>query len=128
MVPHRRLMREIGRPETTVMADYFTADAAAFLGVSPSTVRNLADAGELPHRVTPGGHRRYPEAGLIAYRGRVASVPPPDPAVAASLWTAAALAVLDQAQVHLGRSSPLCGPFQAAARILRGEEATRPTD
>ena len=78
------------------MADYFTADAAAFLGLSPSAIRNLAGAGELPHRLTKGGHRRISEAGLLAYRARALGVAP-SPAMTAAVWSAAALAVLYEA-------------------------------
>lgn len=34
-------------------------DAAAYLNVHPATLRRWSDAGEIPHLLTPGGHRRY---------------------------------------------------------------------
>ena len=110
------------------MADYSTADAPAFLGLSPSTIRNLADPGELPHRLTEGGHRRFSEAGLLAYRARALGVAP-SPAMTAAVWSAAVLAVLHEAEASLGPSSPLSAPFQAAARALRGENhRVRPSE
>ena len=35
------------------------AEVARDLGVSPTYVRKLADAGVIPHKVTPGGHRLF---------------------------------------------------------------------
>lgn len=35
------------------------SDAAALLGVKPATIREYADAGVLPCRRLPGGHRRF---------------------------------------------------------------------
>lgn len=40
-----------------VSADLTTRQAPALLGVVPTTVRTLANAGELPCRRTTGGHR-----------------------------------------------------------------------
>lgn len=34
-------------------------DAAALLGVHPTTLRRWADEGQIPHITTPGGHRRF---------------------------------------------------------------------
>ncbi|MCS6846380.1 MAG: helix-turn-helix domain-containing protein [Anaerolineae bacterium] len=39
-------------------------DAAAYLNVHPATLRRWSDAGEIPHMLTPGGHRRYALADL----------------------------------------------------------------
>lgn len=44
-----------------------TAQAAAILRVSTSTVRRWADVGRIPHYRTPGGRRRYQEADVRAY-------------------------------------------------------------
>ena len=35
------------------------AEAAAFLGVSPLTLRKWSNEGKVPVYRTPGGHRRY---------------------------------------------------------------------
>ena len=40
--------------------------ACRLLGVSPSTVRRWADSGMIRTFVTPGGHRRFSQAGLAA--------------------------------------------------------------
>ena len=40
--------------------------ACRLLGVSPSTVRRWADSGMIRTFVTPGGHRRFSQAGLVA--------------------------------------------------------------
>lgn len=39
-------------------------DAAAYLHVHPATLRRWSDAGEIPHLLTPGGHRRYAVSDL----------------------------------------------------------------
>jgi excisionase family DNA binding protein len=41
--------------------------AAAILGVSPSTLTDLANAGRIPCVKTAGGHRRYRLSDLQAY-------------------------------------------------------------
>lgn len=41
-----------------------TAEAAKMLRVSPKTVSRWAKQGKLPHVVTLGGHRRFPEAAI----------------------------------------------------------------
>lgn len=44
-------------------------DACAMLGVDQSTLRRWSDAGKVPVFRTPGGHRRYAEADLLALVG-----------------------------------------------------------
>src|SRR5689334_907210 len=44
-------------------------DACALLGVDQSTLRRWSDAGKVPVFRTPGGHRRYAEADLLALVG-----------------------------------------------------------
>jgi excisionase family DNA binding protein len=44
-----------------------TSQAARVLGVHPTTVRRWADGGQLPVMVTPGGHRRFSAADLVAF-------------------------------------------------------------
>lgn len=39
--------------------DLTTSELAAVLRVAPETVRYQAQQGNLPHHVTPGGHRRF---------------------------------------------------------------------
>lgn len=41
-----------------------TGEVAALLWVDPTTVRRWSDAGRLTCLRTPGGHRRYPAAGV----------------------------------------------------------------
>jgi excisionase family DNA binding protein len=41
-----------------------TAEAAKMLRVSPKTVSRWAKQGRLPHVVTLGGHRRFPQAAI----------------------------------------------------------------
>lgn len=43
--------------------------ACALLGVDQSTLRRWSDAGKVPVFRTPGGHRRYAEADLVALVG-----------------------------------------------------------
>lgn len=42
------------------------AEAAAFLGVSPLTLRKWSNEGKIPVYRTPGGHRRYRMSDLQA--------------------------------------------------------------
>ncbi len=42
-------------------------EACALLGVNQSTLRRWSDAGKIPVVVTPGGHRRYAAADLLAF-------------------------------------------------------------
>jgi diguanylate cyclase (GGDEF)-like protein/excisionase family DNA binding protein len=50
------------RPSTSGLLT--VAEAAAELGVSPATVRRASDAGVIPCRRSPGGHRRFEQAAL----------------------------------------------------------------
>ncbi|NDJ76116.1 MAG: helix-turn-helix domain-containing protein [Chloroflexi bacterium] len=43
------------------------SEAAEFLGVHPTTLRRWADSGDIPFKLTPGGHRRFLRAELVAY-------------------------------------------------------------
>jgi molybdopterin-binding protein len=54
---------------------YTVGQAAELLGVSPDTVRRLADRGELKTARTPGGRRRLDGAALAAYAQRTAAPP-----------------------------------------------------
>ncbi len=100
------------------MADYSITEAASLLGVSRSTLRNLAEAGEIPCWRTDGGHRRFPETELRAYRAQSMGERP-GAAERAAAWTAAALAVLRGAEADLGSESPLAHRIRAAAAELR---------
>ena len=53
-------------------------EAGELLGVHPSTLRRWADAGDVPHFRTPGGHRRFRTIDLVALleRGRTVDLPP----------------------------------------------------
>jgi excisionase family DNA binding protein len=42
-------------------------EASDLLGVHATTLRRWADAGEIPHFRTPGGHRRFRQADLAAW-------------------------------------------------------------
>ena len=55
-----------GRTSTTDPEWVSLTEARQLLGVSPSTIRRWADAGLLKAFVTPGGHRRFSRAGLLA--------------------------------------------------------------
>ncbi|MBN1562277.1 MAG: helix-turn-helix domain-containing protein [Anaerolineae bacterium] len=43
------------------------SQAAAVLGVHPTTLRRWADNGAIPVRITPGGHRRFLQTDLAAH-------------------------------------------------------------
>lgn len=64
-------------PATKALADDYlaTGEAAHLLGVSVRTVwRYTADGRLTPHK-TPGGHRRYSRAEVLALRSGVAPLP-----------------------------------------------------
>jgi excisionase family DNA binding protein len=45
-----------------------TQQVADLFAVHPTTVTKWADSGSLPHFRTPGGHRRFREADVVAVR------------------------------------------------------------
>lgn len=52
----------------TTAGDWLTLkDAAGLLHVHQATLRRWADAGEMPHMVTPGGHRRFLRDDVLAF-------------------------------------------------------------
>ncbi len=51
-----------------------TAETARRLAASPSSIKRWADAGDLRYSVTPGGHRRFAEADVTAFRLRLMGV------------------------------------------------------
>src|SRR5436305_1389189 len=58
-------------------------EASALVGVSPSTIRRWADAGRIPTQRTPGGHRRFARAAVLALAPLPVPVAAPIPVVAA---------------------------------------------
>ena len=44
-------------------------EASSMLGVHPTTLRRWADSGSIPCLRTPGGHRRFRTADLVAWMG-----------------------------------------------------------
>ena len=51
-----------------------TAEAARLLRVSPKTVSRWAKEGKIPHVMTLGGHRRFPEAAILDLAHRLESI------------------------------------------------------
>jgi excisionase family DNA binding protein len=96
-----------------------TSDAAALLGVAPSTIRNLAASGELPCRQTAGGHRRFLESDLLAYRGRARATADAERTMRAAVWAAAASEVLRAAIADLGADTAEGRAFARASDVLR---------
>lgn len=88
-------------------------------GLSPGTVRRLADDGELPFSLTQRGHRRFNEADVLAYRVARTTGDRPAAGTRAEVWRAAVLALLTEAQADLGATPDLARPFGAAAEQLR---------
>lgn len=80
----------------------------------PAAFRALADSGDLASRWTSGGHRRFAEADVLAYRERHGA--PRGLALRERIWTAAVLAVLRDAEADLGE--PAAARFRAAATLL----------
>ncbi len=65
-------------------------EAAALLGVHPTTLRNWADQGELPSQRTPGGHRRFQRRVVEQWLSRRAA-PADQPASEAHVMMQSAL-------------------------------------
>ena len=82
------------------------------------TVRNLANEGELPCRRTAGGHRRFRQADVLAYKARRLNGEPPHAGLRASAWHAAAAEVLDAAESDLGSESARGAAFRTAREEL----------
>ena len=61
------------------------AQACKLLGVNESTLRRWADAGQVRTFRTPGGHRRFSHADLLALTANGASTPDPERANLADL-------------------------------------------
>lgn len=109
----------VNRREAT--GELTVPQAARVLGVALNTVRAWADSGELPHRRTAGGHRRFVEADVLAFQARRLTGAPAHAAARAAAWASVADQVLRNAEVDLGRGSRLGRPFQAArAELERG--------
>jgi len=58
-------------------------EASELLGVHPTTLRRWADANEIPHFRTPGGHRRFRPADLAAWMAgqQITALVPPSEAM-----------------------------------------------
>src|SRR5579862_5544288 len=69
--------------ESAVMPQLTVGQAAELLGVSPDTVRRLADRGELKASRTQGGRRRFDGAALARYAQRK-HAPPSGPTASES--------------------------------------------
>jgi excisionase family DNA binding protein len=53
---------------SVIAGDWLTLkDAAGLLHIHQATLRRWADAGEMPHMVTPGGHRRFLRNDVLAF-------------------------------------------------------------
>jgi excisionase family DNA binding protein len=48
-----------------------TSEAAKILRVSPKTVSRWAKEGKIPHVMTLGGHRRFPDAAIRELASRL---------------------------------------------------------
>jgi len=57
------------------------SEAARVLGVHPTTLRRWANKGDIPARITPGGHRRFLREELVAFLEREQSTTLPQPSL-----------------------------------------------
>lgn len=68
-------------PDTTLSEWLSLREAAGLLNVHQATLRRWSDQGDVPHMVTPGGHRRYLRDDVLAFaaahkvQGRADTVP-----------------------------------------------------
>ncbi len=102
-----------------VPRDLTTPQAATFLVVDSNSIRGWAEAGHIRHTLTPGGHRRFEQADLKAWR---AGQRPPATRHAAEtraeVWAAAAAEVLRAAEADLGAQSTSGAAFRTVREDL----------
>jgi excisionase family DNA binding protein len=93
-------------------------DVAEQLGLSPTTVQKLADAGSLETRRTPGGHRRITADSVERYRRQVASQAP----IATPGAVAPQVLVVDDDELALTFLSHLIATHHPGCRIARASD------
>jgi excisionase family DNA binding protein len=77
-------------------------EAGELLGVHPTTVRRWTDSGDIPHFRTPGGHRRFRRADLVAWMERKQPTTPV-PMSEALVQSAVGFTRHEMAQQHVAR-------------------------
>lgn len=92
-----------------------TTEAAAHLGVHPSTVRRWADEGDLPTMVTPGGHRRFALSDLL--RLSEGTRRPALPAKMETVWAKEAL-TRTRRRIQSDQASTWLSSFDSEGRQL----------
>src|SRR5262245_26565101 len=95
-----------------------TSQAAEILGVAPMTVRTLADQGALPSRRTTGGHRRFVQTDVLAFRGRPETLSASEETSRAAVWAAAVSGLLRNAEADLGTSCTAARTFRDARELI----------
>ncbi len=120
-------MREPG-PKETARRDWLRlAEAAALLGVSPSTLRRWGDTGKVACRRTPGGQRRFARPEIMRWLADRRSPPPTTPSSRhggdsrrrSSPSDNVDLRTLVEAGLEFGRSLDLDEVIVSIARRLR---------
>ena len=120
-------MREPGLEETTRRDWLRLAEAAALLGVSPSTLRRWGDTGKVACRRTPGGQRRFARPEILRWLADRRSPPLAAPSSRlgddslsrSSPSDSADLRTLVDASLEFGRSLDLDEVIVSIARRLR---------
>ncbi|MEQ8833623.1 MAG: helix-turn-helix domain-containing protein [Miltoncostaeaceae bacterium] len=92
--------------------------ASRMLGVSPSSLRAWAAAGEVPHVRTQGGHRRFDMDELVEWLAERGGAPPAAAARPPELVPTRVEASLELAEVLRGASAAVADAF--ASEIVRG--------
>ncbi len=102
-----------------VPCDLTTLQAATFLGVDSNSICAWAEASHIWHTLTPGGHRRFEQADLKAWRaGQRPPATQHAAEIRAEVWAAAAAEVLRAAEADLGAESTSGAAFRAAREAL----------
>lgn len=123
--PQARAKDETEPADAGLVGELTPKQAAAIAGVATNTVRLWAAAGQLPCRLTPGGHRRFDEEAVREWAALRARPVPEEPAgPRADAWRRSAEALLGAAIADLGPATGSAAPFRAALLLFRPEIRT----
>lgn len=101
------------------------SEAAAYLGVHPSTLRRWADKGNIPTTLTAGGHRRFLERELRSYLEQHGQHPAPARDNTGHAWADFALIETRQRLVKQHQEPQWLAAFDSQHRTEKRELGRR---